>query len=137
MLRDVLHLAIVMKTRGLTMICEVRRDGCQSLDSTVLFCDPLREIPDSPRYGRSFSVPDIAFSDGESGMAKEEENVTCAICLAPTSLEDCNFDRDGHPVHYECYADQLVLNAAVSPKKVILEYIRGMSRMIVRMARSH
>jgi hypothetical protein len=68
----------------------------------------------------------------------EENNVPCAICLAPTNLEDCNFDRDGQPVHYECYADVLVReNSHVSIRDVVTDYMRGMSRMLARMARSH
>jgi hypothetical protein len=51
----------------------------------------------------------------------DTQSFTCVICHQPVHLEDAKTDDHGNPVHGECYAAALALNAALKKEAALKE----------------
>lgn|GEM_PF-4616014 len=54
----------------------------------------------------------------------DSQNVSCVICNQPVCLESAKTDDHGKPVHGECYAASLALNAALKNEAALNEAVR-------------
>lgn len=49
----------------------------------------------------------------------DPQSFSCAICNQPVPLENAKSDDHGNPVHEECYAAALALNAALKKEAAL------------------